>query len=100
MQKICEDTIVCLNKKLFANDEDQLKLRNTNDDLVSSNTSLKKELAAMKLLFQKKEADHKSELLVCAQTSHQQGHVEAVEETKKAWGSNEFAAELMYGEHF
>ena len=94
-----EDTIEGLKRRLVTNHSDQEKLRSTNDGLVGSNTSLKKELAALKTLLQKKETDHQNELMVCAQTSHEQGHVAAVEEVKKMWGSKEFAAELMYGEN-
>ena len=82
---------------MVTNHHDQEKLRKANDDLVGENATLKEQLAALKNLFQQKETDHKTELLVCAETSHEQGHVAAVKEVKTIWDSKEFAAELMYG---
>ena len=86
-----------MNEKLLTNSLDQAKLQSANNSLLCANSLLKQELAAIKLQFLQKEKQHKNEVLMSSKASHQQGHFDAVEELKTAWGSKEFAAELMYG---
>ena len=97
VKRTAEGTIEILNEKLVTHRLDQAKLHSANDALLSANSLLKQELAALKHKFLKKEEDHKSQLLMCSNESHQQGHFDAVEELKTVWDSKEFAAELMYG---
>ena len=82
---------------MLTNAISQADLRAANETLLSANALLTEELVALKKISEQKDFYHSKQMSKCAEDSHLQGHVAAVEEMNQVWSSKEFAAELMYG---
>ena len=87
-----------ISEKLLVSAINQADLRTANEKLLHANSELTEEIVALKKISDQKNQIHIKQMSKCAEDSHRQGHVAAVEEMKNVWSSKEFAAELMYGE--
>ena len=83
----------------LAHDREQ-DLMHQNEALVKQKAALDSEVLRLTQFLQQKDLEHHNEIRQVKTKSHQEGISSAAKEMHTLWSSNEFAAELMYGELF
>ena len=87
-----------LSNSVIAAHDREVILKQQTCELEVEKIALSKQVQQLQIALDSKTAGHHKELEIAKKKSYRLGHDEAAMELHKVWSSDEFAAELMYGE--